>query len=89
MHGRRSLNLELTPIDPDLERNLRRSLRANIEMEDIPRNENREEQEEFQDARARHMEERREYDVDFTTSLRELVATGNCSHQLQLVPIHA
>ena len=47
MHGRRSLNLELTPIDPDLERNFKRSLRANIEMEDIPRNENWEEQEEF------------------------------------------
>ena len=56
---------------------------------DNQRNANMEEQEDYQDARARHMEERREYDVDFTTSLRELVATGNCSHQLQLVPIHA
>jgi hypothetical protein len=38
MHGRRSLNLELTPLDPDLERNLRRSLRARAEMGDNQRN---------------------------------------------------
>ena len=69
MHGRRSLNLELTPLDPDLERNLRRAHRAHIKMEDILRNANQEEQEEFQDARAGHMEQRRAYDVDFTTSL--------------------
>ena len=55
MHGRRSLNLELTPLDPDLERHIRRTLRAHIEMEDIPRNENREEQDEFQDVRAGHI----------------------------------
>ena len=58
MHGRRSLNLELTPLNPDLERNLRRSLRAHVDMEDIPRNVNQEEQDKFQDARARHMEQR-------------------------------
>ena len=87
MYGRRSLNLELTPIDPDLERNLRRSLRANIEMEDILRNENREEQEEFQDARAGHMERRRAYDVDFTTSLRELIAPiATSSHSCIVLP---
>jgi hypothetical protein len=51
MLGRRSLNLELTPLDPDLERNLRRSLRARAEMGDNQRNENMEEHEEFQDAR--------------------------------------
>jgi hypothetical protein len=71
MLGRRSLNLELTPLDPDLERNLRRSLRANVEMEDIPRNENEEEQEDYQDARAGNREQRA-YHVDFTTSLWEL-----------------
>jgi hypothetical protein len=38
MHGWRSLNLELTPLDPDLERNLRRSLRARAEMGDNQRN---------------------------------------------------
>jgi hypothetical protein len=63
MHGRRSLNLELTPLDPDLERNLRRSRRTCAEMGDNQRNprveqheENRrneqEGNEEFQDARA-------------------------------------
>ena len=83
MHGRRSLNLELTPLDPDLERNIRRARCAHIEMEDNPRNENREEQDDFQDARAGHLEQRRAYDMDFTTSLRELFA------QLQLVPIRA
>jgi hypothetical protein len=69
MHSRRSLKLELIPLDPDLERNIRRVHRAHIDMEDIPRNE---EQEEFQDARAGNREQRRAYDVDFTTSLREL-----------------
>jgi hypothetical protein len=62
MHGRQSLNLELTPLDPDLERNIRRALRPHGEMGDNqrnprveehgqnPRNENMEEHEEFQDA---------------------------------------
>ena len=74
MHGRRSLNLELTPIDPNLERNLWRSVRANVEMEENPRNANQEEHEEYQDARVGHMEHRRAYDMDFTTSLQELFA---------------
>jgi hypothetical protein len=52
--GRRSLNLELTPLDPNLETNIARAHRAHIEMEDIPRNANQEEQEEYQDARARN-----------------------------------
>jgi hypothetical protein len=52
MHGQRSLNLELAPLDPDLERNLRRVHRAHAEMEANPRNANQEEQKEFQDARA-------------------------------------
>jgi hypothetical protein len=72
MLGRRSLNLELTPLDPDLERNIRRAHRAHVEMGDIPRNANQKEQEEYQDARAGNREQRRAYDVDFTTSLREL-----------------
>jgi hypothetical protein len=37
MHGRRSLNLELTPLDPDLERNIRRAGRAQAEMGDNQR----------------------------------------------------
>ena len=57
MHGRRSLNLELTPLDPDLERNLRRAHRAHGEMEDNPRNANPEEHVEYQDARAGNVEQ--------------------------------
>jgi hypothetical protein len=85
MHSLRSLNLELTPLDPDLERNLRRSSRTRAEMGDYQRNprveqheENQrneqEENEEFQDARAGNGEHRRAYELDFTTSLRELFA---------------
>jgi hypothetical protein len=81
MLGRRSLNLELTPLDPDLERNLRRSLRARAEMgdnrrnprvedhQDDQRNPRREEHEEYQDARDGNGENRRAYELDFTTSL--------------------
>jgi hypothetical protein len=76
MLGRRSLNLELISLDPNLERNIRRAHRAHIEMEDIPRNANQEEQEEYQDGRARNGEQRRAYDVDFTMSLWELFAPG-------------
>jgi hypothetical protein len=69
MHGQRSLNLELTPLDPDLERNIRRARRACGEMGD-PRNprveehvENQgnprmEEHEEYQDAREGNGEQR-------------------------------
>jgi hypothetical protein len=59
MLGRRSLNLELTPLDSDLERNLRRSLRTDIEMEEHLRNANEEEQEDYQDAKAGNGEQRR------------------------------
>jgi hypothetical protein len=69
MHGRRSLNLELTPLDPDLERNIRRAHRAHVEMGDNQRNASDSENEEYQDARAGNGEQRRAYDVDFTTSL--------------------
>jgi hypothetical protein len=74
MHDRRSLNLDLTPLDPDLERNIRRVRQAQVEMGDSQRNANDQEHEEFQDARAGNGEQRRAYDVDFTTSLRELFA---------------
>jgi hypothetical protein len=56
MHGRRSLNVELTPLDPDLERNFRKACRSSFEMGDNVRNESGEEHEEYQDARAGHME---------------------------------
>jgi hypothetical protein len=69
MHGRRSLNLELTPLDPNLERNIRRARQAQAEMGDNQRNpkveqydENQrneqEENKEFQDARAGNGEHR-------------------------------
>jgi hypothetical protein len=87
MHGQRSLNLELTPLDPDLERNIRRARRAQAEMGDNQRdprveqhdenqrNEQEEnENEEFQDARAGNGEHRQMYELDFTTSLHELFA---------------
>jgi hypothetical protein len=87
MHGRRSLNLKLTPLDPDLERNIRRAPRAQVEMGDNQRNPRVEEHEEFQDARAGNHEQRRAYDVDFTTSLRELfVPVATSSHSYIVLP---
>jgi hypothetical protein len=92
MHGRRSLNLELTPLDPNLERNIRRARRAQAEMRDNQRNprmeqhdknqrNEQEEHEEFQDARAGNGKYRRMYELDFTTSLHELFApTAVSSH---------
>jgi hypothetical protein len=85
MHGRRSLNLGLTPLDPDLERNLMRAHRAHAEMEEHPRNANEEEQEDYQDARAGNREQRRAYDVDFTTSLPELFAPVTTNSHLYIV----
>jgi hypothetical protein len=64
MHGRRSLNLELTE-----EWGIIRAHRAHVEMGDNQRNANAKEHEEFQDARDGNGEQRRAYDVDFTTSL--------------------
>jgi hypothetical protein len=37
MRGRRSLNVELIPLDPNLERNLGRAHRAHVEMGDNER----------------------------------------------------
>jgi hypothetical protein len=48
--------------------------RARVEMEANIRNANEEEHEEYQDARAGHVEQRRAYDVNFTMSLQELFA---------------
>jgi hypothetical protein len=87
MHGQRSLNLELTPLDPDLERNIRKAHRAYVEMGDNQRNANVEEHEDYQDARAGNMEHRRAYDVDFTMSLRELFAPiATSSHSSIVLP---
>jgi hypothetical protein len=46
MHGRRSLNLELTPLDPNFERNIRRARRARAEMGDNQRESHVEQHEE-------------------------------------------
>jgi hypothetical protein len=97
MHGRRSLNLELTPLDPDLERNIRRARRARGEMGDNQRNPRMEEHqqnprneakhEEYQDARGGNGENRRAYELDFTTSLRELFAPiAVSSHSCIVLP---
>jgi hypothetical protein len=98
MHGRRSLNLELTPLDPDLERKIRRARRAQAEIRDNQRDprveqheENQrneeEENEEFQDARAGNWEHRRMYELDFTTSLHELFApTAISTHSCIVLP---
>jgi hypothetical protein len=56
-------------------------------MEDIPRNANEEEQVDYQDARAGNREQRRAYDMDFTTSLRELFAPiAISSHSCIVLP---
>ena len=91
MHGWRSLNSELTPLDLDLERHLRRSCRTSFEMEDNPRNPNSEKREEYQDARAGNVEQIRAYDVDFTTSLREIFApvATSCHSCIVLPPTNA
>jgi hypothetical protein len=82
MHGRLYLNLELTPLDLDLEKNIWRAYRAHMEMGDNQRNANDQEHEEYQDARAGNGKQRRAYDVDFTTSLRELFAlVATSSHR--------
>jgi hypothetical protein len=87
MHGRRSLNLELTPLDPNLERNLTRVHRAHVEMEDNPRNANPEEHKGYQDARAGNVEQIQAYDMDFTTSLKELFAlVATSSHSYIVLP---
>jgi hypothetical protein len=69
MLGRRSKNLVLIPLDPDLERNLRRTCIAHVEMGDDLRNANQEENIEYQDARAERDEQVRAWNVDFTTLL--------------------
>ena len=91
MLGRRSLNIDLIPLDPNLERNLRRTHRAPIKMGDSERNTRQEENQEFQDAREKNMEQIRAYNVDFTTSLWELFApVATSSHScIVLSPTNA
>jgi hypothetical protein len=98
MHGRRSLNLELTPLDPDLERNIRRARRAQAEMGDNQREprveqheedrrDEEEENEDLEDARAGNGEHRRMYELDFTTALHELLnPTAVSTHSCIVLP---
>ena len=92
MLGRRSQNLELIPLDPDLERNIRRTHRAlvereTVEMGDDLRNANPEEHMEYQVARAGNEEQARAWHVDFTTSLRDLFSpVATSSHSCIVLP---
>ena len=76
MHGQRSLNLKLIPLDPDIDRTLRRTQRATVvreirgEMGDQRENilENVEKPIfENEDVRAGNGEQARAWHVDFTT----------------------
>jgi hypothetical protein len=96
MLGWRSQNLDLIPLDPDLERNLRRTRRApveseTIEMGDVFRNENEPEieqpRDENHDVRAENDEQIRAWNVDFTTSLRDSFAPiATSSHSCIMLP---
>jgi hypothetical protein len=80
MHGRRSLNLELTLLDLDLERNIRRARRTHAAMEANPRNASR---------KITKMQELGMGSKDEHMTWISLRHYGNCSHQLRLVPIRA
>jgi hypothetical protein len=84
MLGQRSQNLDLIPLDPDLER----THRAPVEMGDSLRNAHQEENMEYQDARVENEKQVRDWDVDFITSLWELftpIATS--SHSSIVLPL--
>jgi hypothetical protein len=96
MLGRRSLNLGLIPLDPNIDRTLRRTRRAPVaseirgemgdQQENIPENA---EQPIFEneDVRAGNGEQARAWHVDFTTPLRELFApVATSSHSCILLP---
>jgi hypothetical protein len=90
---RRSQNLDLIPLYPDLERTRRAPIeREMVEMGDVFRNANQLEnieQLEFEnrDARAGNDEQLRAWNMDFTTSLQELFAlAGTSSHSCIVLP---
>jgi hypothetical protein len=96
MFGRRSLNLQLIPLDLDIDRTLRRTQRATIvseirkemgdRQENIPENV---EQPIFENENAREEngEQARAWHVDFTTSLRELFTpVTTSSHSFIVLP---
>ena len=96
MLGWRFLNLELIPLDPDIDRTLRRTQRVTVvhesrdemgdQRENIPENA---EQPIFEneDVRAGNGEQARAWHVDFTTSLRDLFApVATSSHSCIVLP---
>jgi hypothetical protein len=96
MLGRRSKNLELIPLEPDLERTLRKICRAPVERETVEmgddlRNANQPEnikqpRFENQDAKGEN-EQARAWNVDYTTSLRDLFAhVATNSHSCIVLP---
>jgi hypothetical protein len=94
MHGQRSLNLELTPLDPDLERNIRRARRAQAEMGDNQRNPRVEQHDEIKGMskrrnRSSKMQELGTGSIDERMSWISLRHSGNCSHLLRSVLIRA
>jgi hypothetical protein len=100
MHGRRSLNLELTPLDLDLERNIRRACRAQTEMGDNQRNPRKEQHEEHQRKEQHEEHQRRRTrsfkmqelgtgSIDMHMSWISLRHFGNCSHLQRSVHIRA
>jgi hypothetical protein len=96
MHGQRSLNLELIPLDPEINRTLRRTRKAPVvseirgEMGDQRDNilENMEQPRfENKDVRAENVEQVKAWHVDFTTSLRDLFAhIATSSHSCIVLP---
>ena len=97
MLGRGSLNLDLMPLDLDIDRTLRRYRRAPVKREMIEmgenlRNENQPENVEKprfenENARAKNFEKARAWNVDFTTSLRNLFAPiATNSHSCIVLP---
>jgi hypothetical protein len=77
MLGRRSLNLDLTSLDPEIERTLRRRIRNSVEMGD--------------NMHAGENERHRGENVDHTRSLRDLFAhvTTNSPSFIVLPPTNA
>ena len=97
MLSRRSQNLELVPLDPDLDRTLRRICRAPVERETVEMGENLRnanqsenvEQPRFvnEDVRGENFQQVRGWNMDFTTSLRDLFApVATNSHSCIVLP---
>jgi hypothetical protein len=95
MHGRRSLNLELTPLDPDLERNIRRGRRAQVKMGDNQRNPRVQAPrmiKGIQEGRSMRIIKMQEMGTGRIEELMTWISqhhSGNCSHLLLSVPIRA